>query len=126
MANSVVKDELGNIIEIHCTYDPESESGKELGRRIKGTIHWVSCEFGVNVPVNEYDKLFMVENPSDDFLNELNENSLLVNRSAIFEPETINLEVGVPVQMMRKGYYVLDNDGVSLNKTVSLKEGWKG
>ena len=125
MANSVVKDELGNIIEIHCTYDPESESGKELGRRIKGTIHWVSLEFGANIPVNEYDKLFMTENPSDDFLNELNENSLLVNRSAIFEPETMNLEVGVPVQMMRKGYYVLDNDGVSLNKTVSLKEGWK-
>jgi glutaminyl-tRNA synthetase len=125
MANSVVKDELGNIIEIHCTYDPESESGKELGRRIKGTIHWVSCDHGVKLKVNEYDKLFMTENPSDDFLNELNENSLLVNRSAIFEPETMNLEVGVPVQMMRKGYYVLDNDGVSLNKTVSLKEGWK-
>jgi glutaminyl-tRNA synthetase len=125
-ANSVIKDELDNITEIHCTYDPESASGKELDRKIKGTIHWVSCDHGVKFKVNEYDKLFNVDAPSDNFLNEINEKSLIVNESAIFEPEIKNLKFGLPVQMMRKGYYVLDEKSNSLNSVVSLKEGWKG
>jgi glutaminyl-tRNA synthetase len=125
-ANSVTKDESGNITEIHCTYDPESESGKELDRKIKGTIHWVSSKYGVGIRVNEYDRLFNIETPTDDFINEVNKDSLVVNENAIFEPEIKNLKEGIPVQMMRKGYYVLDKDKISLNRTVSLKEGWKG
>jgi len=125
-ANEVIKDESGNITEILCTFDPESESGKELDRKIKGTIHWVSSKHGIKMRVNEYDRLFNVEAPSDDFINEINKDSLIINNDAIFEPEVKKIKEGVPVQMMRKGYYVLDKDGISLNRTVSLKEGWKG
>jgi glutaminyl-tRNA synthetase len=95
-----------------------------LDRKIKGTIHWVSVEHGINIPVNEYDRLFRVEIPSDDFLSELNPNSLVVNTKAVFEPHVLNVKEAV--QMMRKGYYILDKDGKSFNKTVSLKEGWNG
>jgi glutaminyl-tRNA synthetase len=125
-ANEVIKDESGNITEILCTFDPESESGKELDRKIKGTIHWVSSKYGIKMRVNEYDRLFNVETPSDDFINEVNKDSLTINNDAIFEPEVKKIKSGIPVQMMRKGYYVLDKDGISLNRTVSLKEGWKG
>jgi glutaminyl-tRNA synthetase len=123
-AESVVKDSDGNITEIICTYDPLSKSGMTLDRKIKGTIHWVSVEHGINIPVNEYDRLFSVESPSDDFVSELNPNSLVVNTKAVFEPHVLNVKEAV--QMMRKGYYILDKDGKSFNKTVSLKEGWNG
>ncbi len=126
MSNSVVKD--GDIItEIHCTYDPLSKSGMELNRKVKGVIHWVSVEHGINLPVNEYDNLFTESNPDEleDFTTCINPNSLSVNNKAVFEPSIEVLERGVPVQMMRKGYYVLDKDG-GLNKTVSLKESWIG
>ena len=123
-AESVVKDSDGNITEILCTYDPLSKSGMTLDRKIKGTIHWVSVEHGINIPVNEYGRLFSVETPGDDFVSELNPNSLVVNTKAVFEPHTLNVKEAV--QMMRKGYYILDKDGKSFNKTVSLKEGWNG
>ena len=126
-ANEVIKDSNGEIIEIRCTYDPMSKSGMVLDRKIKGTIHWVSCETGVRMRVNEYDRLFTTSEPDrgeEGFIFFLNPNSLVVNDWAVFEPEVKNCKIGVPVQMMRKGYYVLDLDGKSFNKTVSLKEGW--
>jgi glutaminyl-tRNA synthetase len=123
-ADSVVKNTDGNITEILCTYDPFSKSGLTLDRKIKGTIHWVSVEHGINIPVNEYDRLFSVETPGDDFINELNPNSLVVNTKSVFEPHVLNVKEAV--QMMRKGYYILDKDGKAFNKTVSLKEGWVG
>ena len=128
-ANEVIKDSNGEIIEIRCTYDPMSKSGMVLDRKIKGTIHWVSCETGVRMKVNEYDRLFTTSEPDrgeEGFIFFLNPNSLVVNEWVVFEPEVLNCKVGVPVQMMRKGYYVLDLDGRSFNKTVSLKEGWVG
>lgn len=128
-ANSVVKDSDGNIKEVHCTYDPDSRSGKELGRKIKGTIHWVSCSNSVKMNVNEYDKLFLTDSPDkgeEDFISHINPNSLVINSKAVFELGIKDCKVGVPVQMMRKGYYVLDTDGKSFNKTVSLKESWNG
>ena len=99
-----------------------------LDRKIKGTIHWVSCEHGIKMKVNEYDKLFTESSPEDldDFINCINPNSLTINSNAIFEPYIENCKIGIPVQMVRKGYYVLDKDGKSWNKSVSLKEGWKG
>jgi len=123
-ADSVVKNTDGNITEILCTYDPLSKSGMTLDRKIKGTIHWVSVEHGINIPVNEYDRLFSVETPGDDFINELNPNSLVVNTKSVFEPHVLNVKEAV--QMMRKGYYILDSDDKSFNKTVSLKESWNG
>lgn len=126
-AEEVIKNESGEIIEIRCTYDPLTKSGMKVDRKVKGTIHWVSSEHGVNMLVNEYDRLFTCDSPDDDdFLNHLNPNSLIVNNSAIFEPSVSNCKVGTPVQMVRKGYYVLDKDGKSWNKTVGLKEGWVG
>jgi glutaminyl-tRNA synthetase len=128
-ANEVIKDSNGEIIEVRCTYDPLSKSGMVLDRKIKGTIHWVSCESAVRMSVNEYDRLFIDSDPDkgdEDFINFINTNSLVVNKLAVFEPEVRNCKVGIPVQMMRKGYYVLDLDGNSLNRTVSLKEGWVG
>ena len=123
-AEEVIKDSNGEIIEIRCTYDPLTRSGLTFERKIKGTIHWVSVEHGINIPVNEYDRLFSNEMPGDDFINDLNPNSLTINDKAVFEPHVLNVKE--PVQMMRKGYYILDKDGKSFNKTVSLKEGWTG
>ena len=119
----------GDIItEIKCTFDPNSKSGMTLDRKVKGVIHWVSVEHAINMDVNEYDTLFTESNPDDleDFTTCINPNSLVVNTKAMFEPHIMILEPGVPVQMMRKGYYCLDKDGGAFNKTVSLKEGWKG
>jgi glutaminyl-tRNA synthetase len=128
-ANEVIKDSNGEIIEIRCTYDPMTKSGMVVDRKIKGTIHWVSCDSAVSLRVNEYDRLFTNSEPDrgeEGFIFFLNPNSLVINEKAVFEPEVLNCKVGVPVQMMRKGYYVLDLDGRSFNKTVSLKEGWIG
>lgn len=127
MANEVIKDEFGEITEIRCTYDPLTRSGMSIERKIKGTIHWVSAEHGVRMYVNEYDRLFNDESPDkneDDFINYINPDSLIINDKSIFEPHILNVKA--PVQMMRKGYYILDTDGKSFNKTVSLKEGWVG
>ena len=126
-ANEVIKNENGEIIEIRCTYDPLTRSGMTFERKIKGTIHWVSAEHGVRINVNEYERLFNDESPDkneDDFINYINPDSLIINDKAIFEPHVLNVKE--PVQMMRKGYYILDTDGKSFNKTVSLKEGWVG
>ena len=122
-----ITNESGEVSEVKCTFDPNSKSGMTLDRKVKGTIHWVSVEHSVNLNVNEYDTLFTESNPDEleDFTNCINTNSLVVNTKAMFEPYIKNLEIGVPVQMMRKGYYCLDNDGKSLNKTVSLKESYK-
>lgn len=127
-ANEVIK-EGDTIVEIKCTYDPNSKSGMTLDRKVKGVIHWVSIEHGIKMIVNEYDKLFINESPDkgeSDFINYLNPNSLIINSNAVFEPSIEYIEIGKPVQMMRKGYYVLDKDGKRFNKTVSLKEGWIG
>lgn len=125
MANDVVKDEDGNVIEILCTYDPLSKSGMELNRRVRGTIHWVSREHGIKMDINEYDRLFKTE-IVDDVIEDYNTDSLVVNTEAIFEPSVKDIKRGVAVQMMRKGYYVIDTKNNVLNKTVSLKEGWNG
>lgn len=126
-----ITDESGKVSEVMCTYDPLSKSGMTLDRKIKGTIHWVSTEHGINVEVRDYDSLFTISNPDEleDFTTGINEKSLTVNNSAIFEPSIINCSIGNTVQMIRKGYYVLDGDSISdkfiFNRTVSLKESYK-
>ena len=121
------KEEDGLITEVYCTYDPNSKSGMELDRKIKGTIHWVSVEHGIKMKVNEYDKLFVNSSPDkseEDFIANFSKDSLVINDNAVFEPSVTKMNGAV--QMMRKGYYILDKDGKSINKTVSLKEGWNG
>jgi glutaminyl-tRNA synthetase len=130
-ATDYITDEYGNVTEVKCTYDPLTKSGMTFERKIKGTIHWVSIEHGVNVEIRNYDKLFTESKPDDldDFTSCLNRESLIINKDAIFESSVINCNVGDPVQMIRKGYYVLDSDSTSdkfiFNKTVSLKESYK-
>ena len=130
-ATDYITNDNGDVIEIKCTYDPLSKSGMHLDRKIKGTIHWVSREYCENVEVREYSNLFESEDPDslEEFTDGLNKSSLVVNNCAVFEPAVVGCTISKPVQMIRKGYYILDkdstNDRLIFNKTVSLKEGYK-
>ena len=127
-----VKDAEGNITEIHCTYIPESRSGSDTsGINVKGTIHWVSVAHAKIAEVRLYDRLFKVEDPSNedgDFKEYLNPDSLKVI-SAFVEPDMVKLAKGKAVQFIRKGYFCLDktsaDDKLVFNRTVTLK-GWLG
>jgi glutaminyl-tRNA synthetase len=129
---SIVKDADGNITEIHCSYLPESKSGNDTsGINVKGTIHWVSVEHAKTAEVRVYDRLFQVENPSNedgDFKDYINPDSLQVLSTVYMEPDLVNAELGKPVQFMRKGYFTLDKnstlDKLVFNRTVTLKDGW--
>jgi glutaminyl-tRNA synthetase len=131
--NDVVKDDDGNITEILCTYDPETRSGEDTsGRKVKGTIHWVSAEHAAEVEVRNYDRLFTVENPdsNDDgktFLDHMNPDSLNVVKAYV-EPELLSAKVGDRVQFERLGYYVADPDSTDeklvFNRIVPLRDSW--
>ncbi|AMR31190.1 glutamine--tRNA ligase [Mucilaginibacter sp. PAMC 26640] len=129
---SVVKDADGNITEIHCTYIPESQSGNDTsGINVKGTIHWVSVAHAKTAEVRLYDRLFQVEDPSNedgDFKDYINPNSLHILPAAFIEADLANAKVGTPVQFMRKGYFTLDKNSTAdkpvFNRTVTLKDGW--
>jgi glutaminyl-tRNA synthetase len=129
---SIVKDADGNITEIHCSYLPESKSGNDTsGINVKGTIHWVSVEHAKTAEVRLYDRLFQVEDPSNedgDFKDYINPNSLQILSPVYIEPDLVNAESGKPVQFMRKGYFTLDKnstqDKLVFNRTVTLKDGW--
>ena len=134
---SHVKDETtGEITEIHCTYDPESKGGSAPdGRKVKGTIHWVSASEGIPVTVNMYDRLFKVEDPEGDkdidFLDQLNPDSQVVITNAIAEPSLADMAPGESVQFERQGYFCLDTaapekDGALVfNRTVTLRDSWE-
>ncbi|PWK73812.1 glutaminyl-tRNA synthetase [Mucilaginibacter oryzae] len=129
---SVVKDADDNITEIHCSYLPESKSGNDTsGINVKGTIHWVSVEHAKTAEVRLYDRLFQVEDPSNedgDFKDYINPNSLQILPTVYMEPDLVNAEAGKPVQFMRKGYFTVDKtstaDKLVFNRTVTLKDGW--
>ncbi|MGE5341209.1 MAG: glutamine--tRNA ligase/YqeY domain fusion protein [Candidatus Omnitrophota bacterium] len=129
----VVKDANGEIVELRCTYDPESRGGGTPdGRVVKGTLQWVSAEHAVKAEVRLYDHLFTKENPDAEeegktFLDNLNPQSLEVI-SGLLEPGMDNLEPGTSVQFMRLGYFCVDPDSRPgnpvFNRTVSLKDSW--
>jgi glutaminyl-tRNA synthetase len=130
----VIKDVNGEIIEIHCTYDPETRQGYAPdGRKVKGTLHWVSLPHSVNVEVRKYDRLFMRENPLDieegkDFLDYLNPDSLVILNNCKVEPSLKDSKPGDKFQFERLGYFCVDPDSTSdnlvFNLTVSLKDTW--
>lgn len=131
---SVVKDPEGNIVEIICTYDPESKSGtgtEASMRKVKGTLHWVSQKHAVAAQVNLYDRLFKVEAPDQDkatdFVAHINENSL-ETITAMVEPGLQNAIPGTQYQFQRMGYFVVDTDSTAeqliFNKTVGLRDTW--
>jgi glutaminyl-tRNA synthetase len=129
--DEIVKDDNGEIIELHCSYIENSRSGNDTsGINVKGTIHWVSEAQAVDAEVRIYDRLFMVEDPSredGDFKEYLNSESLQVIKAKV-EPSLKNAKLNTPYQFLRKGYFCLDPDSTAdklvLNKTVGLKDTW--
>ena len=134
-ANSVVKDDKGEITEIHCTYDTDSLSGsgtEASKRRVKGTLHWVSIKHAIQVEVRIYDRLFSDEAPDShkdkDFLSFINPDSLDINKHAFLEPSLESAKVGDRFQFQRLGYFAVDDDSTTdnlvFNRTVALKDSW--
>jgi glutaminyl-tRNA synthetase len=131
--DSFVKDADGNVTEIHCTYIPESKSQNDTsGIHVKGTIHWVSVPHAITAEVRLYDRLFKVEDPSNedgDFKEYINPDSLQVLPDVYIEPDMATAVSGKGYQFMRKGYFTLDKNSTSdklvFNRTVTLKDSWK-
>ena len=131
---SVIKDDLGNIVEILCEYDPKSKSGsgtEESLRKVKGTLHWVTQKDSINITVNSYDRLFKEEAPgssNEDFLKDINPDSLKVIQAKA-EPSLGQVVPGNTFQFQRKGYFTVDkksNTGaIVFNKAVGLRDSWK-
>ena len=126
--------ETGEVVEIHCTYDPETRGGSAPdGRKVKGTIHWVSAEKSSPVTVRLYDRLFVIENPEADkethFVEQLNPESKIIVSSAMAEPSLIDLRSGENVQFERQGYFCVDSvdskaGAPVFNRTISLRDSW--
>ncbi len=127
-----VKDESGNITEVHCSYIPESKSGQDTsGINVKGTIHWVSAAHAATAEVRMYDRLFRTEDPSadaGDFKELINPESLQISPLVYIEPDLAKAEPGRGYQFIRKGYFTLDKDSTPeklvFNRTVGLKDTW--
>ncbi len=128
---SFVKDDNGNVTEVHCIYLPDSKSGGDAsGIKVKGTIHWVSIPHAIPAEIRLYDRLFKVEDPSseeEDFKEYLNPDSLRII-TAFVEPSLQNATVENRYQFIRNGYYCLDKDSsqekLVFNRTVTLKDAW--
>jgi glutaminyl-tRNA synthetase len=129
-----VKDEKGQVVEIHCTYDPATRGGNAPdGRKVKSTIHWVSAAHAIDAEVRLYDNLFAVENPNEapegqDFTANLNPHSLEVLSGAKLEPSLRGAAVGSRYQFERLGYFCVDKDSTAeklvFNRTVALRDAW--
>jgi len=128
----VIKNENGEIIELHCTMDPETRSGTGTSKKkVKGTIHWVSAKYAIKAEVRLYDRLFIVENPGveDNWLSLINPNSLEIIPEGFVEPFLKNAKPGMRFQFERLGYFCVDtkfttNEKLVFNRTVTLKESW--
>jgi len=132
---SVVKNDKGEVIEIHCTYDPATRGGNSPpdGRKVKATIHWVSAAHAIDAEVRLYDNLFTKANPNEvaegqDFTSNLNPNSLGLLHGCKLEPSLARAGVGSRFQFERLGYFCVDPDSTSgrpvFNRTVALKDTW--
>ncbi|MBO7540272.1 MAG: glutamine--tRNA ligase/YqeY domain fusion protein [Bacteroidales bacterium] len=130
----VIKDEQGNIVEIHCTYDPATRGGDSPdGRKVKGTIHWVSAQHAIGAEVRLFDRLFKVPAPDDveeghSFLENLNPDSLKVLTDCKLEPALANAKPMDRMQFERLGYFCVDKDSTPehlvFNRTCTLKDSW--
>jgi glutaminyl-tRNA synthetase len=130
----VVKDDDGNVIEVRCTYDPESKGGNAPdGRKVKGTIHWVSAKHAIDAEVRLYDRLFNQESPDNvpegqDWKDNLNSDSLEILTSAKVESSLGGAEPGTRIQFERNGYFCVDQDSTSekvvFNRTATLRDSW--
>ncbi len=128
-----VKDENGEVVELICTYDPETKGGQSPdGRKVKGTIHWVDAASAIDAEVRLYDKLLLCQSLSDvegDWLEQLNPDSLKVLTGCKVEPALGTVQPGYRCQFERTGYFCCDPDSTPeklvFNRTVSLKDSWK-
>jgi glutaminyl-tRNA synthetase len=133
-AQSVVKDAAGNLVEVHCTYDPASRGGNSPdGRKVKSTIHWVSTAHAISAEIRLYDKLFTKPDPNDyaeggSVLDNLNPNSLEILTTAKLEPSLANAKLEDRFQFERVGYFCLAPDSTAdnlvFNRTLPLKDSW--
>ncbi len=131
----VIKDEEGNIVELLCSYDPETKSGSpNANRKVKGTIHWVSASHAIDAEVRLYDRLFSEEFPEadkeKDFTEFINPNSLEILKNCKVEPFLKNAKPGDRVQFERKGYFCVDTkladeNNLVFNRTVTLRDSWQ-
>lgn len=134
--NEIIKDASGNLTELRCTYDSETSGGQAPdGRKVKGTIHWVSAQHAIDAEVRMYEHLLSVENPGDmpdgaDWKTALNPHSLAILKGCKLEPSMASAEPGVSYQLERTGYFCLDSkdstrDKPVFNRTVTLKDSWE-
>lgn len=131
---SAVKNDKGEIIEIHCTYDPDSRGGDTADKRkVKGTLHWISAKHSIDAQVRLYDRLFVNENPDSavegkDFRDNLNPKALEPLAGCKVEPWLKNSKPGNKLQFLRHGYFCVDKDSTPgnlvFNRTVTLKDTW--
>ena len=129
--NAVIKDEDGEIVELRCSYDPETRGGNAPdGRKVKGTIHWVSAEHAKDAEVRIYNSFYNTPSPGRerDFIEDINPNSLEVLENCKIEPDLIALDDNVPIQFERLGYFYKDPDTTPekhiYNRTISLRDTW--
>lgn len=130
--DEVVKDDAGNIVQVNCSYFPNSKSGNDTsGVAVKSTIHWVNAADAIPVTIKEYDRLFSVENvdaQDGDFKAYINPNSLSIVTTALAEPALANSVLQDRFQFLRKGYFCLDEESTPnnliFNRTVTLKDSW--
>jgi glutaminyl-tRNA synthetase len=130
----LIKDDEGNIVEVHCTYDPDTRSGQDTsGRKVKGVIHWLSAAQAVPAEVRLYDRLFTVASPDGQeqpFTDFINPESLQILDHALVEPSLADSQPGDRFQFERQGYFVADEElhktGEKLvfNRTVTLRDTW--
>jgi glutaminyl-tRNA synthetase len=126
--------ETGQLLEVHCTYDPETRGGYAPdGRKVQGTIHWVSAQHAIDAEIRLYDRLFTVVDPRDvdegeTFLQYLNPHSVEVVHGCKLEPSLANASPGIHYQFEREGYFYVDpsmtNNGLVFNLTVRLRDTW--
>ena len=130
--NDVIKNEKGEITELHCTYDPETKSGMHTSRSVKGTIHWVSEQHAVKAEVRLYDRLLTEEDPESDenkdFKEFINPKSLQIIDNCLVEPGLAGSKPGDKFQFVRQGYFCVDplstNEKLVFNRTVALRDSW--
>lgn len=134
ICTEVIKNEQGEVTELICSYDPESRGGGTAdGRKVKGTIHWVSAKHAVNVNIRLYDQLFTLHDPANvpeghDYKEYLNPNSLIELQDCKAEPGLLNAKPGERYQFMRQAYFITDKDSTAdtkiFNRIVTLKDSW--
>ncbi len=132
---NVIKNEQGQVIELHCTYDPQSRGGwSQDGRKVKGTLHWVSAKHAIPIEVRLYEHLFSKEDPEEveegqDFTANINPKSLTVIKDALAEPDLKKAKPGDRFQFLRQGYFCADlkdhtTEHLVFNRTVTLRDSW--